>query len=281
MTEALGEVVRNFRGGRNTFDNDMFYISYLIASLNAPVYLAMPVNEPELVDQALDVLDDYAAEVARSGDRQGWFGLQLDYYRAPLGNTKQQIRCYSIAFGPVKWRMFYARVGNGLYVASKRFILEDLQAMVARQGEAEDAGPAAHAMLRIRSENWNEILPMFKLGWAEASREACLNNLGPLSSIAKAVASTEGKATPGEIVRRADAAHAVHFFCPDGGRYELSDDGRQIVCSRHGSVMAPRQGVAPNEKSPMGRLLEEFGGTTMALTFLEDGLHAVVTVERK
>ena len=31
----------------------------------------------------------------------------------------------------------------------------------------------------------------------------------------------------------------------------------------------------------MGKLLEEFGGVTMALTFLEDGLHAVVTVERE
>jgi hypothetical protein len=284
LTRSLGEIVRSFRGGRGGFDDDMLWVSYLIASLNAPVYVSMPVQDADLVDRTLDRLDVYAAEVARSGDRDGWFELKLDFYRVPLGNTDEQVRCFTIGFGPVKWRMFYGRVGKGLYVASKRSILEDLHAMEAaaagQKPEEHDQGPAAHGMVRIRPENWNEVLPTFHLGWAESSREACLNNLGPLSSVAKAVASTDG-ADAEAVVRRADAAHAVHFFCPDGGRYELSPDGRQVVCSKHGTALLPRQGVAPAAESPMGKLLDEFGGVTMALTFLEDGLHAVVTVERE
>ena len=31
----------------------------------------------------------------------------------------------------------------------------------------------------------------------------------------------------------------------------------------------------------MGRLMDDFSGATASLTFLEDGLHAVVTVKRK
>ncbi len=65
------------------------------------------------------------------------------------------------------------------------------------------------------------------------------------------------------------------------GNIGLALGGREIVCTAHGSASMPRQGIAPSEKSPMGRLLKEFGGLTMGLTFLEDGLHAVVTVERK
>jgi hypothetical protein len=283
LTMAMGEVVRSFRGGRGGFDDDMFWISYLIASLNAPVYLSVPVQDAELVDRVLERLDLFAAEIARSGDEQGWFDLQLDFYKVPLGSTKQQVRCYTIAFGPVKWRLFYARVGDAFYVASKRFILEDLQAVADSAIDAQpgDVGPEAHAMIRIRPENWNEILPMFRLGWAEASREACLNNLGPLSAVAKAVASTDGKTSAKAVVARADAAHAVHFFCPDGGKYRLTPDGRHVTCSKHGTAISPRQGVAPADNSPMGKLLDEFGGVTMALTFLEDGLHAVVTVERE
>lgn len=284
LTQSLGEIVRSFRGGRGGFDDDMLWISYLIASLNAPVYVSVPVQDAELVDRTLKRLDYYAAELARSGDRDGWFELKLDFYRVPLAGSEEQIRCYTIGVGPIKWRMFYGRVGKGLYVASKQFILEDLYAMEAAGVQAEDRpvdkGPAAHGMVRIRPENWNEVLPTFHLGWAESSREACLNNLGPLSSVAKAVASAGGGDAE-SVARQADAAHAVHFFCPDGGTYELSPDGRQMVCSKHGTAMSPRQGVAPAEESPMGKLLDEFGGVTMALTFLEDGLHAVVTVERK
>lgn len=279
LTQAMGEILRSFRGGGGGIDDEMIWVSYLIASLNAPVYIALPVNDADLVDRVLERGDVYLAEIARAGDRRGWFNLELDSYRVPLGDTDQQVRCFTIGFGPVKWRMFYGRVGDGLYVASKRFILEDLHAMES-EPERADQGPAAHAMVRIRPENWNEVLPMFRLGWAESSREACLNNLGPLSSVAKAVASAGG-ADAESVVAQADAVHAVHFFCPDGGKYELSDDGRQVVCSKHGSALLPRQGIAPADDSPMGKLLEEFGGVTMALTFLEDGLHAVVTVERK
>ena len=63
--------------------------------------------------------------------------------------------------------------------------------------------------------------------------------------------------------------------------HALEPKGGQVTCSVHGSAAEPKQLPAPAEKSPMGRLMKQFHGLTAQLIFLEDGLHAVVTVERK
>jgi len=285
LTGFLGEMMGSFRGGRGGFGDEMIPISFLVASLNAPVYIAVPVKDARIVDKFLDELDTTLAAAARRGELGGWFNLNFDFYKVPLEKTDERIRCYCLGIGPVKWRLFFARLGDGLYIASKRFILEDLAAAAAQKKtgkEPTDGGPTAHAMARVRPDHWNEVLPAFRLGWAESSRQACLNNLGPLSSVARAVsASSDGTVNAKEVRAAADKLHAVHFFCPDGGKYVLSPQGKQITCSVHGSAAAPRQLAAPAAKSAMGRLMKEFKGLTAELIFLEDGLHAVVTVRRK
>lgn len=280
LTGFLGEMLGSFRMGRGGFDDEVIPISFLVASLNAPVYIAIPVKDAEIVDKFLDEMDTTLATLARQPRGAGLFEFDFDFYRVPLEGKDERIRCYAVEFGPVKWRLFFARIDQGLYVASKRFILDDLAA--GAKAKQPDAGPTAHAMVRVRPEHWKEVLPAFRLGWAETSRVACLNNLGPLSSIARAVsASSEGGATPEEVHRRADEVHAVHFFCPDGGKYEVSPDGRRVTCSVHGSAADPRQLAAPAPGSPMDRLMRDFGGLTTQLIFLEDGLHAVVSIKRK
>ena len=109
-----------------------------------------------------------------------------------------------------------------------------------------------------------------------------MNNLGPLSSVARAVAAAgNGQAKVDDVHRQADALHAVHFFCPDGGKYEVSADGKQVTCSVHGTAGHAAAARRPAANSPIGQLLKDFDGVTAELTFLEDGLHAVVTIERK
>jgi len=280
LTGFLGEMLGSFRTGRGGFDDEIVPISFLIASLNAPVYLAVPVKDAAVVDAYLERLDQMLARMAREPARGGWFNLDFDFYRVPARGDDRRVRCYAVQLGPVKWRVFFARIGDGFYLASKRFILEDLAA-IADQAR-QDTGPVAHAMIRVRPEHWKLALPAFRLGWAESSRVACLNNLGPLSSVGRAMsASGDAPARSGRVHRRADALHAVHFFCPDGGRYEASPDGKQVTCSVHGSTTDPQQLAAPAPGSPMGRLMKDFQGATAELTFLEDGLHAVVTVDRE
>ena len=194
--------------------------------------------------------------------------------------------------GPVKWRFFWARIGNGLYVASKPFILEDLAALQAGEATAQNAAAqtaasqdVAHALVRMRPQHWDRVLSSYQLGWAENNREACLQNLGPLSGLTRAYAS----AAQGQSVEQRHAALIAageryldtHFFCPDGGQYAWSDDGKHVACSVHGSASEPRQPTAPSPGSDLGRLLSDFSDMKLTLTFLEDGLHAVVTISHK
>jgi hypothetical protein len=277
LTEFMGEMVGGMRGAG--MSSDIMPIGFLIASLNTPVYVAVPVKDRQVVDEFLEQLDQGLASLARRPSDSGWFPVDYDFYKMPLADRDPRVRCYAIRFGPIKWRMFFARIDDGLYIASKQSILDDLAN--TEPPKPGQQGPTAHAMARVRPENWDRILPAFQLGWAEASREACLNNLGPLDAIARAAAAEGNDTKSAEVRRQAEAVHGVHFFCPDGGKYELSADGRQFVCSVHGTAARPQQPAAPGPRSPMGKIMKDFAGATAELIFLEDGLHAVMTIERK
>jgi tetratricopeptide (TPR) repeat protein len=283
LTRFLGEMLGEFRGVGSGFRNDMLPISFLITSLNSPVYLAIPVRDEKIVDKFFDDLDDTLAALARRQEGGGWFGIDYDFYHVASPQKGRHTRCYAFRFGPIKWRMFFERIEGGLYIASKRSILDDLAAELKNPSRAgADVGPAAHAMVRVRPQHWKQVLPEYQLGWAEGSREACLNNLASLGPVARALAASGvNPVKPADIDRAAGKLYGVYSFCPDGGKYEVQPDGRSVRCSLHGTVMAPRQRIAPSPSSPMGQVLKDFGGLTAELTFLEDGLHAVVTIERK
>jgi hypothetical protein len=72
----------------------------------------------------------------------------------------------------------------------------------------------------------------------------------------------------------------VHHFCPDGGQYVTAADGRSVACSVHGTADEPRQRAAPAGESELGQLMRQFRDATVSLTFLDDGLHATVTLDR-
>jgi hypothetical protein len=294
LPSFLGMMMGSFNG-RLSFGSFEVLISFAVAALNAPVYISIPVQDAQVVNQFLDRLDNLMAVSTRGSDSGGLFGTEQDFYKLPLGQN-QTARVYGLKFGPVKLRAFWARIGGGLYIASKPFILEDLAALESARAaspevEAADEPQPAHAFARIRARNWDQTLPDFRLGWAENNREACLNNLGLLSSVGRAftaragndaaASKLSGEAMGGQIHRYTDKLYAVHHFCPDDGRYVLSPDGKEVVCSVHGSARAPRQQQGPNEDSIQGKLLRDFAGMTATLTFLKDGLHAVVVIDRR
>ena len=137
-------------------------------------------------------------------------------------------------------------------------------------------------MVRVRPENWDRVLPLFRLSWAECAREASLDNLRPLSNVARALRAEGAEGlSMNEVHQEAEKLYGVRFFCPSGGSYELAEDGRRVVSAAHGTAAEPRQAPAPPPGSTMDRLMQQFGGLTASLVFLEDGLHAVLTVERE
>jgi hypothetical protein len=297
MPGFFGLAMGTFNGRRGIgsgffgLGSEAMMIGALIAALNAPVYISLPVQDARIVDEFLTRLDTLLVELSRQGGRNAFFNIAQDFYHLPLDKEKT-IRAYAIQFGPLKWRFFWGRIGTGLYIASKGFILEDLLALEAARSSASkepmtvvDHGPVAHAALFVRPQNWNQVLPDYRLGWAENNRQACLDNLGPLSSVARAVtAKSSGQSaeeTAGTVHERADRLYGVHMFCPEGGHYVVAADGKTVTCSVHGSAQAPKQRAAPSEDSASTKLMREFAGMKVGLTFLEDGLHAVVTIDRK
>jgi hypothetical protein len=289
LPNLLGMTMGNFSGRSPLFGGpprESLLIAFIVASLNSPVYVGVPVQDAKVVDEFLARLDVHLAELARKREPfTPWLRFEQDYYRLPL-DKEHAVRSYGVRIGPVKWRVFFGRVGNGLYVASKQFIFEDLLAMhSAGNPAAADRGPTAHGMIRARPEHWDRVLADYKLGWEENNREACLENIGPLSSLARSLhlrtTHEDGKKNSHTLQEMADRIYGTHFFCPDGGEYVLGPDGKGVVCTLHGTALAPKQSLAPGDESSPGKLLRQLKGVTIGLTFLEDGLHAVMVIDRK
>jgi hypothetical protein len=267
---------------------------FLLGSLNSPVYLSVPVRDAVATDDFLTLLEERLGLYSRRTRPAGWFSFEPDFYRIEEPG-KPVVRCQSIRLGPVKWRMFWARIDNAVYIASKPFILDDLMAAhTAAQKAAppSDPGPAAHAMVRMRAENWNRVLPEFNLGWAENNRRASLNNLSPIYGVARALlseATIDGTKVEqldlGEVARLSQAEagrnYGVTFFCPDGGEYRLTSDAGALENTLHGSLLSATQRAAPAENVGTTRLLSEVRQVTAALTFETEGLRAVLTIDRK
>lgn len=292
LTGFLGQTMGSF-GGVRRFDGEMLPIAFLVASLNSPVYISVPVEDAEVVDEFLGQLDRVlGAHGHLRGD--AFFEVGYDFYKMPLEGTTQQIRVQAVSLGPLRWRFYWTRIENGLYIASTKEILEDLrQAHLARsQAPAQNVrlGPTGHAMVRVRATNWQQVLPHFQLGWAEANRQACAKNVVTLSAIARALAAEDLAAaangptrSPQQntlLARRGSEVHGCRFYCPDGGRYVLSPDGKGCRCAYHGVPAEPFQLPAPAPRGPLGQAMRQFAGATATLSFLEDGLHAVLTIER-
>ncbi|HEV3236064.1 MAG TPA: DUF1559 domain-containing protein, partial [Gemmataceae bacterium] len=203
LPNFLGLMLGSFNGSQVNIGSEQLLVSFVIASLNAPVYVALPVQDAKVVDGFLDRLDAVLAHLSQHKETGGFLNFEQDFYRFEADKEKA-LRTYSVRFGPVKWRFCWGRIGNGLYVASKPFILEDLlkleteRAKTRETGNAIASGPAAHAMIRMRPENWNQVLADYRLGWAENNRIACIGNVGPISSILRSVRPPATKTNKGQ-----------------------------------------------------------------------------------
>jgi hypothetical protein len=283
LPKALGWGLGSFRGtGARSMSGEFWGIAFLLGSLNSPVYIAIPIKNREVVDDFLTRLDSFLAQQAHDRERD-FIELERDFYQIP--GIDAPIRACAVGFGPVKWRFFFERIGDAVYIASQRNILEDLAALNSKGGPAPVSNDSpAHALVRLRPQHWKQVLDHYRLGWEENNRQACLKNLGPLSSLGRALVAGRGaerKPLSGdELAAYTARLYDVRYFCPDDGQYVVSADG-SVACSKHGSAAAPRQSIAPATTSELGKLLGEFSDMSLSLTFLDDGLHAVVDLERK
>ncbi len=283
----LGMLGGSFNGRSSMIFSEQGAFALLAMSLNAPVYLSAPIQDVEIVDGFLDRLDKYLAVMARAQSQSlgGFFRIEQDFYEVVTG-LEQPVRAYAFHFGPLTWRFYWARIGDGLYVASKPFILGELRAATEKAASptavsapTESAG--SHGLIRVRPGNWNLVKTHYQIGWAESERRACLSNLTPISDLARASTSTSDQAAAlAEVESLGQAAFHANYRCPCGGHYELHGATGTVSCTVHGSLAAPQQPVG-REASQLKQLTDSLSDVRLQLTFLEDGLHAVVTIERK
>lgn len=287
MTSLLPEMFGN-RGAVGMFGQEALFIGMAVASLTAPVYIDLAVEDVAIVDAFLEKLDDGAAIEARTHTDFGWFAFKKDFYTLQTGDTK--VRSFVLSLGPFKWRFFYARIGANVCISSKLQTLE----LIAAEHAAKAANPQlpvsptrdsfpAHAQVTIHREQWKHIMPSMRLSWDEAARNACLDNIGPLTSAARLATSShhdDGEVTPEQLAASASSIYGGIHRCPCGGHYLRTKDGK-VVCDVHGNADHPQQPTPDAKNGGSLEMLNSFSEIRVLLTFLEDGLHAVLEIDRK
>ena len=104
----LGQSLGSFSGRRGFgIDDDFLPVVLLIASLNAPVYVSLPLDDAAVTDQFLAAVDQALARYVRRPERGGFFEVEKDYYTLPLAGD-MTARSLGVQFGPIKWRFFWA-----------------------------------------------------------------------------------------------------------------------------------------------------------------------------
>ncbi len=255
-------------------------IGLFIRFVFGPSSISIPVKDTKAVDEALDAFDRFILarryDVRELGVR---WRQEVDFYKVPFPKP-HTVRCLKLNFVGLTWRVYWGRIGDGLYLATRPFILEDLAAAHAN-GKRPPRSEPAHALLRVRPENWSAVLPGFNLGWAESLRGACQGNLVTIENVATGWNDRKPVILDAALLDRVARVYGARPFCPEGGKYELSADGRTCRCSIHGIPDDPKQPAGPTAASSTGRLLQTFGGLNAAIRFEDDGLRVIVTVDRK
>jgi len=188
----------------------------------------------------------------------------------------------TVRFLGVKWRLYWARIGGGLYIVNRPFILDDLAAAHAEPLPVKKAEPA-HVLLKLKPENWKEVLPGYLLGMVETERHATVKSLTMLDIVHGGWPSAlkPGAEPDADLLTRVQRVYGVRAIHPEGGKFVLSKDGRAFESTLYGTPEVPRQPMRPLPGTPGDRMIRGFGGLNAGLTFEEDGLRAVMTIDRK
>ena len=273
-------------------------IAMLASSLNTPVYLSVPVRDAAVVDSTLGKLDAFLVRMSKDprsgfGPSGGLFGFTHEVYvhgdatrTDDLSEDDAEIRTHAFRVGPLTWRFSWARIGNGLYLASKPFILEDLRQVTegesVRTGATEAAGEA-HGMVRVRPEHWERVLPHMETGWSESERRSCQRQLSFLSASARAMTTARGEPSgDGDLPRIRELTRRIYGVAPrcvGGGRYVVDESGTDVCCTAHGCVDRPRQPTGG--EGSVASYAESLSDVRLEMTFTPEGLHTVVTVAEK
>jgi hypothetical protein len=255
-------------------------IGLVVQFITGPSSVSIPVRNAKIVDEFLEELDRLIVRERAQGEWDAfWNARSIEFYRLPFPEP-HVVRCLAVKLFGLKWRLYWGRIGDGLYIANRPFVLEDILAAQAEK-KGEKQPESAHALLRLRPENWRDVRVGYNLGWAENHRSACHDNQSLLVNVRRGWNDLAADAPEATLMERVQRIYGVRPYCPDGGVYVFSAEGKSCRCSIHGTARDPRQPATPSPNSATGRLLREFAGLRATLSFEPEGLRAVAVIERR
>ena len=254
------------------------WLGFLVSSLTAPVYVAIPIEDCQLVDDFLRRSHPWVGRLAEK-KQGGFFPVEYQYSLCQIDG--REVRSFGInvsGFG-VRWHVL--RLGDILYITPQLELARELIDAHAEASQSErrnDRLGTGHAQAWMWPANWQDSLASYQFEWAAANQKACFKNLSPLTNVARAGVAPSLDA----ILAEAALRDGVYYACPSGGRYIVGDDhcGLHVHCDMHGCVLDARQPPKPPEASDTGELLSELGEISATVQLTPEGLRAVFAVQR-
>jgi hypothetical protein len=197
----------------------------------------------------------------------------------PVGNGQAKNK------KPATLALYYAVIDGAFYLSlSEDSIKRRIDRSVARREGKEPAQP--EKTVPINSSLYVAPGAAMQAGGAlrmlleyQVHQQALANN--PILYALYRTGLVGEKASAEEV--RAVALKYLGFapLSPDGAAYEYNPRTDEVVNRRHGSLRQPRQHRGLRENSPLNQLLEQMQSLRADLRFREDGIHTVLTLERK
>lgn len=261
-----GEIAQSIRrGGR--WNQNMMFLTPLIASLNLPIFASIPVKDSEVVQSFLEKFTEYYAQKMMS--RQGNPFLVIDPYQVKMASGKRYGVIRASLFNSITVRLYYGMDEQRFYLSSHQKVLENL--LEPRESAPTLEAPVANLCVDLFPKHYEKVLDEFQLAWSESSREACLRNTDSLQMYVDIFGKYEGS-----FSKLAQTLENVHYYCPGGGQYVMGPEGF-ASCSFHHYRFAPEQPASLPSLSP----LQKANKISLQFQFIPEGLYTVLQIEKK
>lgn len=179
--------------------------------------------------------------------------------------------------------LYYALVDGGWYLSLREEPLKELieRSVAKREGkEPKGEAVAINSSLYV-APGAADLAGVFLRRYLEIeTQRRALGNAPLWHTLYRTGAVT---ATADDKTLRAVAFNLLGFIpvSPDDAPYRFDKKTDEVVNARHGSLRKPELHAGVEKDSPLGQLLEQFRTLRTDLRFREDGVHTVLTIERK
>ncbi len=263
-----GDLPMGFLGRR---DADFAAVaSILLTSLTLPTAVVVKVKDPPAARAAVERLVDSLSQSAAG--KRGRDATAVTGYRIADASKNDPIGVVAMSIFGVTLRLYWAVIGDQLYVATRRWLAEDV---VTRGFVVPKDAPTepAHLRLRLDHARLKSALVAIQAGFGEDMRDACFANLTDLELVSQASRTTDAPAA----VQR---ALGYTPYCPAGGAYSFTGLG-EAACSAHGNQRSPKQPRELADSTSTAKWLGRLDALELSLIFTPEGLRTHVILAPK